>query len=69
MVALDVGGAIAATRLHNVGVKRALHEEGLAARLVAIQDAARILEAQNEVVYAEERKLSEIPVVGIMQAD
>ena len=34
-----------------------------------IGDAARILEAQNEVLYAEERKLSEIPVVGTMQAD
>ena len=44
MVALDVGRAVAAARLHNVGIERALHEEGLAARFVAVHDA---LLAQN----------------------
>lgn len=42
-------------------------EFGMGAKRIG--DAARILEAQNEVLYAEERKLSEIPVVGTMQAD
>ncbi|MGO5323234.1 hypothetical protein ACTQZF_04320 [Collinsella sp. LCP19S3_H3] len=46
------------------------HLEPLPALCVErIGDAARILEAQNEVLYAEEWKLSEIPVVGTMQAD
>ena len=51
-----IGGAEACGMESGMGAKR-------------IGDAARILEAQNEVVYAEERKLSEIPVVGTMQAD
>lgn len=34
-----------------------------------IGDAARILESRNEVLYAEERKLSEVPAVGAAQAD
>ncbi|WP_314026650.1 hypothetical protein [Olsenella uli] len=34
-----------------------------------IGDAARILEAQNEILYAEERKSSEVPAVKAMQAD
>lgn len=42
-------------------------ESGMGAKRIG--DAARILEAQNEVLYAEEWKLSEIPVVGTMQAD
>lgn len=42
-------------------------EFGMGAKRIG--DAARILEAQNEVPYAEERKLSEVPVVGTMQPD
>ena len=44
VVALDVGGTIAATGLNNIRVQGALHEEGFAAGLVAVNNT---LLAQN----------------------